>query len=964
MRFGGIAAHLTPLKIDKTESAASRVSICTHYLNAFSNLDDVRVLVHEVEKALGELFPMEYSGLYLYDEKLEKLELLIAHGFTEEERLEAEKTAMQRHPGMVFRTGEAIYISDTEDATQPFSLDSQRSFKVRCRLYIPIHAFGKIIGAFGIVSSKVDAFSDEDKELFRFLCDLAGQVYTRIRIEEQKQEALSIQRKLSVIATNTDNSVIITDAFGKIEWVNEAFTNLSGYSSEEVIGKIPGSFLQGEGTNRETTKKIGEGIRNKVKVQDTIINYTKAGVQYTIDIQIYPVFDTLGNLINYIALQRDITKEEESRKEISDQRARLQAIVTTIPDQLFIINSEGYIEESFANRPEQLHYSNEELLGQRLTRFADADWAERINKALPLVLGDKRIDAIEGSVIQNNQVRYSEIRLSKLDERRILAVVRDTTSARITQLERDRQARFYQLISDLSARLLVSEKDSLTGAMQAFVMQMAVFFELDKSSIVPFKEFTNIGIPAISWDKNEPEKTSSIWENASEIDFPWLMKQLRKRNSMYIPVVSEMPQEAAKEQLYFERQKIHSLVALPLFQNNKLAGMYTAKTKLIRKWSVSDINLFQLAGELVNNAYSRRAWEQERERFRTVFENAAFGALMFETNGKVFYTNKYVCELLQTTPDALLQKQYTSIFPPELEGNAAVSLEKIIDSKVFESFELSIQLPDAKQRTMLSNAIFVESESSGKDLVAFTFSDISERIQQEQSTRDALNIVSEQNKRLLNFSYIVSHNIRSHASNISGIAHVLANEPEPEIQKQFIEGLLRSSKNLDSTLRHLNELLNIQSRVNIHKEPVSLFQVINRTLDTLVVDLQTNNVKIVNEIPQGFKLYTDKAYLDSIVLNLISNAIKYRRADIDPEITIAAGLKNDVNYFSIRDNGKGIDLEKHGDKLFGMFKTFHGNRDARGIGLFITRNQIEALGGTIEVVSKVDEGTQFTVYLP
>jgi signal transduction histidine kinase len=227
-----------------------------------------------------------------------------------------------------------------------------------------------------------------------------------------------------------------------------------------------------------------------------------------------------------------------------------------------------------------------------------------------------------------------------------------------------------------------------------------------------------------------------------------------------------------------------------------------------------------------------------------------------------------------------------------------------------------------------------------------------------------MNIVSEQNNRLLNFSYIVSHNIRSHASNISGIAHVLADEPEPEIQRQFIEGLVKSSNNLDSTLRHLNELLNVQSRVNIHKEQLSFFQVVNRTLDTLVVDLKTNNVKIVNKIPDGFKLKTDKAYLDSIVLNLLSNAIKYRRPDEDPIITIEAGERNSVSYFIIQDNGKGIDLEKYGEKLFGMFKTFHGNRDARGIGLFITRNQIEALGGTIEVESKVGEGTKFTVYLP
>ena len=952
------------MKIDKTESASSRVNICTHYLNAFSNLDDVKKLVYEVEKALSDLFPLEYSGLYLYDYVKEKLELIIAHGFTEEERLEAEKTAMERHPGKVFRTGESIYISDTDDITQPISIDSRRSFKVRSRLYIPIHAFGKTIGAFGIVSSKVDAFSDEDIELFRFLCDLAGQVYTRIRIEEQKQEALSIQRKLSVIATNTDNSVIITDIFGKIEWVNEAFTNLSGYSSEEVIGKTPGSFLQGKDTDREIAKMLGEGIRNKVKVQGTIINYTKAGLPYIIDIQIYPVFDSLGNHINYIALQRDVTKDEKTRKEISDQRARLRAIVATIPDQLFIINSEGFIEETFVNHPEQLPYSNNDFVGSSLMRFESTDWGQHVKKALPLVLAGEKVDAIEGSATQNGHLRYYEIRLSKLDDRRILAMVRDTTASRITQLERDRQSKFYQLISDLSSRLLVSEKDSLVEAMQAFVIQMAAFFEIDKSSIIPFEGYTNSGIPSIGWDRNEPEKTSSIWENAGEVDFPWLMKQLSNRNSMYIPVVAEMPEEAAKERLNFEKQEIQSLLALPLFLNNKLAGMYTAKTKHLRKWSVSDINLFQLAGELINNAYSRRAWEQERERFKTVFENAAFGALMFETNGKVFYANKFVCELLHITPDEILQEQYTSIFPPDSELNAKLSLEKIIDSKVLESFELTIRLTNGKTGTMLSNAIFIESESNDKDLVAFTFSDITERIMQEQSTRDALNIISEQNKRLLNFSYIVSHNIRSHSSNISGIAQVLANEPEPEIQRQFIDGLLKSSISLDTTLRHLNELLNIQSRVNFHKESVSFFQVVNQTLETLVVDLKTNNVKVINEIPQGFKLNTDKAYLDSIVLNLISNAIKYRRAGIDPEITIAAGLRNSVHYFSIRDNGRGIDLEKYGEKLFGMFKTFHGNREARGIGLFITRNQIEALGGTIEVISKVDEGSMFTVYLP
>lgn len=950
------------MKTDSEATAPSRVSICTHYLNVFSNLDNVDELVYAFEKALGELFPMEYTGLYLFNEKKQKLELLIAHGFTEQERLEAERTAMDRHPGYVFRSGQSIYVADTEDANQPISVDSKRSFKVRCRYYLPINAFGKIIGTFGIVSSKVNAFTEEDKELFRFLCDLAGQVYTRIKIEAQKQESLVIQRKLSVIATHTDNAVVITDADGRIEWINDAFTHITGYVLTDVLGKIPGSFLQGKETDRAVSKLLGEAIRKKEKAEGTLINYTKSGTPYIVYLQIYPVFDERGQHTNFIALQKDVTKEEEARREISNQRARLSAIVTTIPDQLFVVNIEGVIEEVFVNRPDQLPYSTEQLLGANLIRFESTDWGPSVKRALPLVLAGRKVDAIEGSANQNGQIRYYEIRLSKLDEQRILAVVRDTTSPRLTQMERDRQTRYYQLISDLSTRLISTGKDNLNDAMFNFVGNIGAFFELDKSSIVLFEEPESIGTKPIIWEKNSRVGASSIWEHTTEADFPWLLEQLVKRNSIYIPVVSEMPVEAEKERSLLSENGVQSLVVLPLMMNNRIIGIYSAKTKYIRKWSESEISLFKLAGDLVNNAYSRRAWEQERERFSNIFENAAFGAMMFGADGRVRYANRYVCNLLHLTSNQIQLQQFESIFPTEIEINQLASIENIIAKGIQESFELKLNLPGSKTMTMLSNAIYLEEAGSG--LIAYTFVDISERIQQEQATRDALNIVSEQNKRLLNFSYIVSHNIRSHASNISGIAHVLADEPEPEIQRQFIEGLLKSSKNLDSTLRHLNDLLNIQSRVNIHKEHLSFFQVVNRTLDTLIVDLKSNNVKIVNKIPDGFKLKTDKAYLDSIVLNLLSNAIKYRRPAEDPVITIEAGKRNSVPYFSIQDNGKGIDLEKYGDKLFGMFKTFHGNQDARGIGLFITRNQIEALGGTIEAESKVGEGTKFTIYLP
>jgi len=96
----------------------------------------------------------------------------------------------------------------------------------------------------------------------------------------------------------------------------------------------------------------------------------------------------------------------------------------------------------------------------------------------------------------------------------------------------------------------------------------------------------------------------------------------------------------------------------------------------------------------------------------------------------------------------------------------------------------------------------------------------------------------------------------------------------------------------------------------------------------------------------------------------LSNAIKYRSQSRAPRIRIKVSATKQYRVISFEDNGRGLDLEKHGGSLFGMYKTFHGNEDARGVGLFITKNQIEAMGGSIEVESEPEKGSVFRVYLP
>lgn len=123
------------------------------------------------------------------------------------------------------------------------------------------------------------------------------------------------------------------------------------------------------------------------------------------------------------------------------------------------------------------------------------------------------------------------------------------------------------------------------------------------------------------------------------------------------------------------------------------------------------------------------------------------------------------------------------------------------------------------------------------------------------------------------------------------------------------------------------------------------------------------NITITNEVNQDTAVKAIPAYLDSIVMNLITNAIKYSSEERNSYLKIQAEKTDKYIILKFIDNGLGIDLKKHEKKLFGMYKTFHNHADSRGIGLFITKNQIESMNGKIEVNSEINIGTTFKIYL-
>jgi signal transduction histidine kinase len=173
--------------------------------------------------------------------------------------------------------------------------------------------------------------------------------------------------------------------------------------------------------------------------------------------------------------------------------------------------------------------------------------------------------------------------------------------------------------------------------------------------------------------------------------------------------------------------------------------------------------------------------------------------------------------------------------------------------------------------------------------------------------------------------------------------------------------LKKVSHLLNETLYNLNEVVSIQKNLNTTIENLNLFDYINQTIAILNKEISAKNAIVENHVPSNININFNPAYLESVLLNFLTNAIKYSSPVRQPHIEFKTKVNQNSIDLMISDNGVGIDLKKYHDRIFGMYKTFHGNKDARGIGLFISKNQIDAMGGKVEVTSEPNNGSTFKI---
>jgi PAS domain S-box-containing protein len=220
------------------------------------------------------------------------------------------------------------------------------------------------------------------------------------------------------------------------------------------------------------------------------------------------------------------------------------------------------------------------------------------------------------------------------------------------------------------------------------------------------------------------------------------------------------------------------------------------------------------------------------------------------------------------------------------------------------------------------------------------------------------------NRALEQFTYVISHNLRAPVANITALAEILRESECFPDEKDLIEKMSLSVLNLDTIITDLNQILQIKQQQNSLKEQVDLHALmasISLSIKNLIVQ---ENVSIQLDVDKGFKIRAVRGYLYSIFYNLTLNSIKYRRKEANPLIRIRCSVENEQIVIGFQDNGKGIDLQKNGEALFGLYKRFDSTVEGKGVGLFMVKTQVEELGGSIEVESVFGAGTLFIIRLP
>ncbi|MEP2671485.1 MAG: PAS domain S-box protein [Cyclobacteriaceae bacterium] len=355
--------------------------------------------------------------------------------------------------------------------------------------------------------------------------------------------------------------------------------------------------------------------------------------------------------------------------------------------------------------------------------------------------------------------------------------------------------------------------------------------------------------------------------------------------------------------------------------------------------------------------------KESEEKFKALLESAPDAMVIVNEQGKIVIVNSQTIKLFGYSKEELEGQTVELLIPPKFKHHHHKHRDGYFANPMTrpmgEGLELAGMRKDGHEFAIEISLSPIET-AEGK-LVSAAIRDVTERKAAQRSLEEMAQDLTNRNKQLASFAHITSHNLRAPVSNLNSLLAIYNSLDTQEERDEIFVRFEKVINHLSSTLNELIEALKIKENTDTDREVISFEEVFNKTKEIMMGQIIETSAVVESDFEKAPSIVYNRGYLESIIQNLMGNAIKYRSPERKPKVVIRTFQNNNETYLTISDNGLGINLERHGGKIFGLHKTFHRHAEAKGVGLFITKTQVEAMGGKISVESEVGKGSVFKI---
>lgn len=416
---------------------------------------------------------------------------------------------------------------------------------------------------------------------------------------------------------------------------------------------------------------------------------------------------------------------------------------------------------------------------------------------------------------------------------------------------------------------------------------------------------------------------------------------------------------------YLVTNKINSYLAVPIRdpEGNQLGLLiiFDEKRQFFGSGKKELLNvLSDRIGAELNRLYFENKLIESELLFRSIAVNFPKGVIeVLDSNFNYVYTEGKEYQSIGVNPSKLIGTPHLSNYDATTSEVVRTKLNDILNGESV-IFEVNIQ-----GQQYLKSGVPLFSKAGVIDKILLVTQNITETKKAEEEREQLIKDLKSQNEELQRFAYIISHNLRAPIVNITSLLELYNTEnPSDYENSEIINNLKISTDILNDTLKDLIEVVSIKKNKIPKVEPIVFEDITLRVFTSLAKQIKESNALIIKDFKSCPSINYIYSHLENFLINLMTNALKYKHPDRNPQITIRT-FENEAGMVILEfsDNGIGIDLKRYGDRIFGLYQRFHSHVEGKGLGLYLVREQIRAHDGILNLRSTVGQGTIFEIGL-